>query len=166
MRIAVSIGHGLNDPGAVNGEYIEHLHAYMIAWHLKELIDGHEFISCFQHLAGKIKSINSLHSTKPLDLAVEIHFNSSTDTKANGTETLYYSTKNRPLAERISLSIASSIGLRNRGAIKRTNLGFLKQTNCPALIIEVLFLSSPVDTSAIDITFHRRVAEAIAGALT
>lgn len=165
MRIAVSIGHGLNDPGAVNGEYVEHLHAYMIAWYLKEFINDHEFISCFQPLAGKIKSINSLHSVKPLDLAVEIHFNSSAETNANGTETLYYSTKNKRLAERISLSIASSIGLRNRGAVKRTNLGFLKQTNCPALIIEVMFISSPVDLSAIDLTFHRRVAEAIVEAM-
>lgn len=167
MRLAISTGHGLNDPGAVNGELIEHLHAYQIAWHLMNSIGflNSEFISCYQTLAGKIKSINLLNDSKLIDLAVEIHFNSSTNTKANGTEVLYYSEKNKPLASRISNSIAQSIGLRDRGAIKRTNLGFLKQTNCPALIIEVMFISSPVDTSAIDITFHRRVAEAIRSVL-
>src|SRR5688572_3252762 len=135
MRIAVSVGHGLHDPGAVNDEHCEHLIAYQIAWRLREALTDRrhtvEPISCFQHLAAKIKEVNRLHDIKPFDLAVEIHLNSSVDPKANGTEVLYYSDKNKLLAARISKSIAQSIGLRDRGAVKRTSLGFLKQTNPP-----------------------------------
>lgn len=165
MRIAVSVGHGLSDPGAVNGDLCEHLIVYGIAWKLREALTakGHnvEPISCFQPLIGKIKEINAEHAVKPFDLAVEIHLNSAADPKANGTECLYFSPKNQPLATQLSGALSKALGTRNRGAIKRDNLGFLKQTNPPALIIEVLFISNPSDTSLMDVTFPRRVAEAI-----
>lgn len=170
MRIALSIGHGLNDPGAVSGLFIEHLEAYKIAWLLRDALTTNkhtvELISCFQELPKKINSINELHNVKPFNLTIEIHFNSHTDPKANGTEVLYYSPNNQPLAAKISAAISRELGTRDRGAVKPTRpLGFLRQTQPPALIIEVLFISSPVDTSAINITFHRRVAESIAGCL-
>jgi N-acetylmuramoyl-L-alanine amidase len=169
MRIALSIGHGLNDPGAISGLYIEHVEAYKIAWLLRDALKEKkhtvDLISCFQELPAKIREINEAHQVKPFDLAVEIHFNSAADPKANGTEVLYYSPKNESLAAKISKALAGAIGTRDRGAVKRDNLGFLKQTNCPALIVEVLFISNPRECAAIDITFSRRVAEAIASAL-
>lgn len=169
MRIAVSVGHGLNDPGAINGDRYEHTSAYSIAWRLREALtaNGHTVhpISCFQTLDGKIREINEAHAVKPFDLAIELHFNSSADPKANGTEVLYYSAKNEALAAKVSDGLARALGLRNRGAVKRDNLGFLKQTAPPALIVEVLFISSPVDTSVMDVTFSRRAGEAIAAAL-
>src|SRR4026207_1739864 len=99
MRIAVSVGHGLNDPGAVNGDLIEHLEAYKIVWRLREALKGHDVepISCFQTLASKIRNVHDTDAVKPLDMAVEIHFNSAADPKANGTEVLYFSPKNEPL---------------------------------------------------------------------
>lgn len=170
MRIALSIGHGLWDPGAVSGLFVEHVEAYKIAWLLRDALEskGHavELISCFQELSEKIRNINELHAVKRFDLALEIHFNSHADPKANGTEVLYYSPKNQVLAAKISKGLAAAIGTRDRGAVQRLKgLGFLKQTDPPALIVEVLFISSPVDTAAMNITFHRRVAEAIAGCL-
>lgn len=169
MRIALSVGHGLRDPGAINNELFEHLEVYKITWLLRNALEakGHavELISCFQMLAAKIRNVNALHETKPFDLALEMHFNSAADSRANGTEVLYYSPKNEQLAARLSLGLSNAIGLRNRGAVKRDNLGWLKQTAPPALIVEVLFISNPGDCSAIDATFHRRVAEALASSL-
>lgn len=171
MRVAISAGHGQRDPGAVNEAtgLIEHTNAYCISWLLRDELERRkhavEFISCFQTLSGKIREINEAHAVKPFDLCLEIHFNSHADPKANGTEVLYFSPKNEPLAARLSSGLSKALGTRNRGAIKRDNLRFLKQTNPPAVIVEVLFISSPVDTSVMDVTFHRRVAEAIAGNL-
>jgi N-acetylmuramoyl-L-alanine amidase len=169
MRIALSIGHGLRDPGAINKELFEHLEAYKITWLLRNALEakGHavELISCFQMLAAKIRNVNALHETKPFDLALEIHFNSAADPKANGTEVLYFSPRNQDLAARMSLGLSKALGLRNRGAVKRDNLGWLKQTAPPALIVEVLFISSPADCSIIDTTFHRRVADALTSSL-
>src|SRR3990167_6593637 len=169
MRIALSTGHGFRDPGATRGDLYEHLIAYQISWRLVEALTdrGHtvEFISCFQPLSGKIKQVNASHKLHPFDLAMEIHLNSSANPQANGTEVLHYSNKNKLLAARVSQSIESSIGLRDRGAVKRTGLGFLTKTAPPALIIETMFISSSIDTSAIDVTFYRRMAEAIANCL-
>jgi N-acetylmuramoyl-L-alanine amidase len=160
MRIALSIGHGLRDPGAVNGLLFEHLEAYKIGWFLRDALEarGHavELISCFQILGAKIRAVNALHEARPLDLALEVHFNSAADPRANGTEVLFLSAKNEALAARVSKQLSITLGTRNRGAVKRDNLGWLKQTAPPALIVEVLFISSSLDA---------RVAETIASAL-
>lgn len=166
-NIIVSAGHGDRDPGAVAGTIIEHLHGYQIAWLLRSALEekGHAvaFISCFQSLPEKIRAVNGLHGQKPVDLAIEIHFNSVEEPQANGTEVLFYSQKLEPVAKDMSQRLAAAIGTRDRGAKKRTDLGWLKQTQPPALIVEVLFISNPLDAIRLDdLGFHRAAAEAIA----
>lgn len=170
MNIIVSAGHGDRDPGAVAGNIVEHLRAYPIAWLLRSSLEskGHtvEFISCFQSLAGKIKTVNELHTVKPVDLAIEIHFNSHKDESAHGTEVLFYSPKLESAAKIISSSIAAALGTTNRGAKRRLDLGWLKRTQPPALIVEVCFISNLADAARMNTsTFHSLVADAIAGAL-
>lgn len=173
MRIAVSAGHGNRDPGAVNVErhVYEHLESYKIAWLLRDVLErqGHEvhFVSCFQPLADKIQTVNALHAVQPFDLALEIHFNSAEDLSANGTEVLYLSAKNKERAARISASVSKALGTKDRGAVQRRNLGWLKQTVPPALIIEVLFIQHDAEAGKILAPdFHGRVAGAIARGIT
>lgn len=172
MRFCVSAGHGLRDPGAVNVErhLIEHVHAYHITWLLRDQLErlGHqvEFISCFQPLADKIQTVNALHAVQPFDLALEVHFNSAEDLTANGTEVLYLSAKNKELAARISASVSKSLGTKDRGAVRRGNLGWLRQTVPPALIIETLFIQGFEAGKILAPDFHGRVAGAIARVFT
>lgn len=172
MRLAISAGHGNQDPGAVNAAHglIEHVEAYRIAWLLRDVLErgdhSVEFISCFQTLGEKISQVNRLHAERRVDLAIEIHFNSSTSTTARGTEVLHYSPKNEALALLISHAISRALGTRDRGAVKRDNLGWLKRTDPPALILEVLFLSNDLEAQKIGLFgFHQTVAQAIAEAL-
>jgi len=165
--IIVSAGHGDRDPGAVALDVIEHLHAYQIAWILRSHLEakGHDvdFISCFQPLSAKIRNVNELHKAKPVDMAIEIHFNSAVNPDADGTEVLFYSPKLEPLAKQISGDVAAAIKTKDRGAKKRDNLGWLKQTAPSALIVEVCFVSSPDDRAAIsEDGFHIRAAAGIA----
>ena len=86
--------------------------------------------------------MNEIHGTSRFDWAIEIHFNSALNPKAKGTEVLYYSTKNAGVATRMSRAIASSLGTRDRGSKNRNNLGWLRKTDPPALIVEVLFINN------------------------
>lgn len=170
MRLIVSAGHGLKDPGAVNHELglLEHLHAYQVAWFLRDALEraGHTatFVSCFQSLGDKIINVNWLHAQNAVDLAIEIHFNSAVDPNANGTECLYHSLHNRELAARISGKVSAALGTRDRGAVRRLTLGWLKATTPPAVIVEVLFLSNDSEAATMILKqgFHATVARAIA----
>lgn len=172
MRIALSAGHGLRDPGAVNTErgLCEHLESYKIVWFLRDVLErqGHqvEFVSCFQSLASKIREVNELHAVQPVDLALEIHFNSADDLTANGTEVLYLSAKNKERAASISASVSKSLGTKDRGAVRRGNLGWLNKTTPPALIVEVLFIQADEAGKILAPDFHGRVAGAIARGIT
>ena len=46
------------------------------------------------------------------------------------------------LAKQVANAIAS-VGFKNRGAKKRTNLYFLNKTDMPAILVEVLFRRQP-----------------------
>lgn len=165
-NIIVSAGHGDRDPGATANGCIEHLEAYQITWLLRSQLEakGHacEFVSCFQPLSRKIQQVNALHDEKAIDLAIEIHFNSAENSQAHGTECLYYSPKTRSMAVSISEKLSAAIGTADRGAKHRTDLGWLKQTQPPALIVEVCFLSNPDDAVKMGRSeFHQTAAAGI-----
>jgi N-acetylmuramoyl-L-alanine amidase len=170
MYIVLSVGHGLQDPGACNPALglIEHLEAYKIVWHLRDaLIDAGylvEVVSCFQSLSAKIANVNSLHAAVRIDLAIEVHFNSHETPDAHGVEVCY--TTQERVATAVSDVLSDALDLTNRGAKHRPDLAWLSQTIPPAILIETLFLSNPAEAGLIgDPGFHARVALAICGAL-
>ncbi|MFE4239827.1 BhlA/UviB family holin-like peptide [Peribacillus butanolivorans] len=57
--------------------------------------------------------------------------------ETGGTEVVYYGVGNKALAARVSKAISEALGIKDRGAKKRTDLGFLEGTSKPAILIEV-----------------------------
>lgn len=177
MRILVSAGHGKSrgkrDPGAVNESMgiEEHKVCIGIAAALARTLahTGHEVVSIAgpTELRSKIKFVNREHKAQGFDLALEIHLNSHSNPQANGVEVLHFSKFTRKLAERTSASMAKALGLKDRGAKKRDNLGFLTKTSPKALIAEVLFVSNPAEAALVlGDGFNEKVAVALAGAIT
>lgn len=78
------------------------------------------------------------------DLFISIHCNAYSDTSANGTEVYTYSetSKSYPLAENICNSLCKRLGTTNRGT-KPASFAVLKQTNMPAMLIELAFITNP-----------------------
>jgi N-acetylmuramoyl-L-alanine amidase len=170
MYIILSVGHGLQDPGACNPALglIEHLEAYKIVWHLRDalIVAGYlvDVISCFQSLSAKIANVNALHAQRKAALACEVHFNSHETPDAHGVEVCY--TTQERLATAVSDVLADALDLTNRGAKHRPDLAWLSQTVPPAILVETLFLSNPMEAGLIaEPGFHERVALAICGAL-
>lgn len=90
------------------------------------------------------------------DLAVDIH-NNSYDGKADGVEAFYHykGGTGKTLAENIVAEIVK-LGQNSRGAKTRTNsqgkdyYGFIRQTGCPAVIVESAFIDNPEDLKFVD----------------
>ncbi|MFE4428817.1 N-acetylmuramoyl-L-alanine amidase [Peribacillus butanolivorans] len=112
-----------------------------------------------------INTIVKYHNSKNRDLDVSVHFNAGTK-KVGGTEVLYYGDENKELAAKVSKAISESLGIKERGAKKRTDLGFLKGTNKPAILIEVCFVDTKANADAYNKNFDKcckAIAETLSG---
>jgi N-acetylmuramoyl-L-alanine amidase len=88
-------------------------------------------------------------------LYVAIHNNSYTNGTPSGTEVHYHGKSDPPLdgisamelAENLQRTLASNLGLPNRGTKVSPELAVLRRTVMPAVIIEGAFISNPDDLS-------------------
>ena len=113
-------------------------------------------------LAPRVKIANNTKA----DIFVSIHANASVGKKRNinGLETFYYSGwKGRLLAEKIQKQITKvSPGSPDRG-VRRGRYFVIKQTNMPAVLVEIGFVTGKLDGTRLSKDMHReRVAYAIA----
>ena len=108
----------------------------------------------------------SMANDTKADIFVSIHANASVGKKRNinGLETFYYSGwRGRLLAEKIQKQIIKvSPGSPDRG-VRRGSYFVIKQTNMPAVLVEIGFVTGRLDGSRLSKDMHRkRVAYAIA----
>lgn len=98
------------------------------------------------------------------ELGISIHFNAGGGT---GVEVLYFTgdSAGRAYAEKVSATLASTLGLPNRGAKPRSDLYWLNNTNMTAILVEVCFVDSQADTNAYKRVGYSAVASAIASAV-
>lgn len=110
-----------------------------------------------------LKRIVDWHNSRTRDLDVSIHFNANQHTtKPVGTE-CWYMTQDS-LAENIAEAIAGSSGLIDRGEKYSNGLYFLKNTEEPAVLVEICFVDSQADADLYREHFDS-LCEALAGAL-
>ena len=168
MKIVMSSGHGKYVPGAA-GIIDEVTEARRVvaatADHMRDrdidVVTFHDNTSTNQ--SDNLETIVDFHNSEDRDLDVSIHFNAYVTTDGpRGTECLYL-TQNE-LAERVSLAISNAGGLVDRGAHKRTDLYFLNQTECPAILVEVCFVDSATDVEQYQ-THFEEICHAIASAI-
>ncbi len=82
------------------------------------------------------------------DVFISLHTNAAVNPNATGAEALVYSTTSAvaaPLAEDILYELTLLTGLRNRGIIARPGLYVLRRTAMPAVLVEMGFITNPVD---------------------
>jgi len=102
-----------------------------------------------------------LSSTVSADIFVSIHCNSYTNEKAHGTETWYFagSEAGRSLAHSIQSCLVAAVGTVDRGAKATEALTVLRATECPAVLVELAFLSNPDEREQLtDLLLRRRFA--------
>lgn len=147
MRLVINIGHGGGDPGAVNKKLgvTENSFNRELGNCLKQ--QWPFFVRLIeQSEAGLNQLVRDINSMDPT-LVVSLHCNAAEAATATGTETLYWytSTSSRRLAECVQAQMVAALGLPNRGAKPRDNLAVLRDTKCPAIIVEPFFISNEAD---------------------
>lgn len=165
MKIAIVIGHHYRSKGAFSKHLQvsewdfynqvvqcipEHSSNYSIdIYHHDGDIGG--YVTRVKNTARKLNKID-------YDLVMELHFNASSDPRANGCETLYYfaSRKGRDYALKFSDVVTEFTGIRVRnGGLKaltnKRDRGFASvyYTKAPTILIEPFFGSSAIDCERI-----------------
>lgn len=98
------------------------------------------------------------------DLFISIHCNSAPRVEAEGTETYCFpgSVPGRRLAQCLQDCLTEAMLTEDRG-VREADFQVLRETECPAALLECGFLSNPVDREMLaDTRNQRRIAAAIA----
>lgn len=118
------------------------------------------------YLYDQVKLANSKGK---FDCVVQIHFNAGSkdkDDKQAGTETYYRSSNGKVFAVRVNNKLNELYSKRDTGARNdKPNLYWLKNTNCPAILIEVCFVDDKDDVKVYNDNFDktcRLIAEGLA----
>ncbi len=176
MKIFIDPGHNHSgtDTGAQGNGLKEQEVTFGIAEVLRKLLVavGHEVRMSRNSLTDNVG--NSLSSSIGgraeganrfgADLFVSIHCNAGGGT---GCESLIYARGGRAetVATAVQRALVGRLGLRDRGVKVRSELGVLRLTKMPALLVETAFIDNPQDASLLR-SKQQTFAEAIFTGLT
>ena len=151
-KVFIGVGHGGSDPGAVSNNTKEKDLNLSIALACRDVLERHGVVVKMSRtkdendtISEEIKECNAYSP----DLAVDIHNNAG---GGDGAEAFYHygGGTSKTLAENILAEIVK-IGQNSRGAKIRKNAngkdyyGFIRETSCPAVIIECAFVDNSTD---------------------
>lgn len=145
MKICVVAGHTMKGKGTGASKYINEstenrVVGKKVVEYLKKVgheADYYEINEATDYLAKQVAFANK----SKYDLVVQIHFNAGGGT---GTETLYKTNSGKKYAEQVTKSLGKLY--KQRGVKLRNDLYWLNKTSAPAILVEVCFVDSVVDT--------------------
>lgn len=152
MKVFLGVGHGGKDSGAVANNVKEKDLNLSIALACRDELMKHGVTVKMSRTKDENDTLNEeireCNAFAP-DLAIDIHNNAG---KGDGAEVFYshLGGKGKTLAENILAEI-EKIGQNSRGAKIRKNsngkdyYGFIRQTSCPAIIVECAFVDNATD---------------------
>lgn len=152
MKVFLGVGHGGSDPGAVANGVKEKDLNLSIALACKDMLAKHGVAVKMSRSKDENdpigEEVNECNAFSP-DLAVDIHNNAG---GGDGGEVFYHhgGGKGKTLAENILAEIVK-VGQNSRGIKTRTNssgkdyYAFIRNTNCPAVIVECAFVDNASD---------------------
>ncbi len=149
--IAIDPGHGGADPGAIGFSGLKEKEVTLAtALELVRLLEaaGAEVVltRTGDQTVSNLRRVN-LANNSGADLFISIHANSYSKNESNGTETFYYPNRNnssdsRFLAGLLQKELVDVLRLRDRG-VKTNSFYVIKNTEMPAALVELAFLSNP-----------------------
>ena len=163
MAIKIYIDQGHNprgfNTGAEGNGYFEQDITYEIGRRLYNLLDSNpEFEPRLSRptedtVLGTNNSTSLVERVRQAnlwdaDLFISLHNNAAENPEATGNEALIYgpgSTVAYDLGTNILEQLTLTTGLRNRGIVYRPGLYVLKETEMPAVLVEMGFISNPYD---------------------
>lgn len=151
MTIVIDAGHGGKDPGAKIDEELESKIVESLAKKIKAL-NGNEDLKIillreddsFVSLSDRVKKVNEINP----DLLISLHLNASKNTNENGVNA-YVSSQNEFYEKSLVKAniLIDNISNSNlaKGGVKDADLYIVKNSKCPAVLLEVGYLSNEKD---------------------
>lgn len=172
-KIMIDAGHGGRDPGAVGPSGVqEKVVTLVVAKQVTGLLalvteakltrDGD--IALGTNTSSDLTARANMANNWGANCFISIHCNSAADPRAHGTEVYHYpnSTQGAALAQAIHSKLVPALGLTDRG-VKQANFAVLRQSRCPAALVELAFISNPTEENLLETpAFQAKAARAIA----
>ena len=148
-RLVIDLGHGGHDPGAIGPNKTHESDIVLaIGKELNELLKGYELEVKFTRLSNVYLSLSErakIANDFKADYFLSIHINSAKYSSVRCVEVWQYSNKNDKLnkfSKDLCEDVSKIFNVRNRGVKLSQKLSVLKNTNMPAALIEVDFISN------------------------
>ena len=170
MKIAITVGHSRLENGnytSANSIKNEYLTMKKLAPYIKKYLEqeGHkvDVIICpelkFNKSTEEKNYKLNIVNKNNYDLLIELHMNAF-NTTAKGTEVLYISNKGYEFAKRIEYKLSTIFD--GRGVKKRDDLYILRESKCPAILLEICFCDNKKDCDLYDKAGDDKIAKLIA----
>jgi len=168
-QVVLDAGHGGKDPGAIaySGAY-EKDYTLSLTTKIYELLLNEPFIKpvltrsddTFIELDERSAIANRIDA----DLFLSIHGNTYIPS-VTGTETYYYNSASKYLADIVHRHVVEATGFRDRG-VRQQDYKVLRLAEMPAVLIEVGYISNKEQEALLyDSTFQDKIALAIVNAI-
>jgi len=172
--IILDPGHGGSDPGAIGPSGLKEKDVTLeIVLYMKGLLEsaGYQVVltrngdynvsqnpqNSKDELNARVVIINNHNSA----ILVSVHCNSAYSSIPGGIEVFYYRDDDKTFAETVCNSLVDMTGRYNRG-VKKAEFFLLKNTNIPAILVEALFISNPIEEKLLmDPLYRRKIAGGI-----
>ncbi len=167
-KVVIDPGHGGKDNGSTGASgNFEKDFTLQVARKVEELAKQESQIEVVL-TRSEDRFISSVDRERPeianqlgADLFISIHGNTYEDSRVSGTETYYYHEGSLFLAEILQRHMVQTSGFRDRG-IKKEDFFVLKDSNMPAALIEMGYLTNPQEENEmLTEDFQYRMASSI-----
>lgn len=176
-QYVVDPGHcgGECDPGAIGYEGTKEADITLkVGKRVAQLLQqyGKRSVRLTRSSPGHVSLQTRAHFTAPEDLFMSIHCNAVARRSASGFEVWYNlrSKDGKALAKHVleimSMRFPPASGMKNRGIKGTTHLYVLNATKCPAILVEMAFISNLAEEKKLnDPAFQEDMAHALARGL-
>lgn len=157
--IVLDPGHGGSDQGASSNtpkKSLEKNYTLKTAKELKKILTKESAKIKMTRTKDEYVSLNDRNIKG--DAYISIHNDSLDSSNANGATVYWLQDNQEALAQTLNSNIQKKALLTNRGA-RQQNYQVLRQTNVPAVLLELGYISNPTDESMITDQIHRQVVE-------
>ncbi|MEJ7167829.1 N-acetylmuramoyl-L-alanine amidase [Staphylococcus epidermidis] len=152
-------GHGGSDQGASSStpsKSLEKNYTLKTAKELKKLLNKEGAHVKMTRYNDKYVSLDDRNIKG--DAFISIHNDALDSSNANGVTVYWFKDKQESLAQTLNSAIQKKALLTNRGS-RQQNYQVLRQTDIPAVLLELGYISNPTDESMINDQLHRQVVE-------
>ncbi len=171
IKICLDAGHGGVDPGAVaqdgTKEKDMNLTITKAVSDILSLNESFEIIlTRTTDVTLRLENRSQIANSKNADVFVSIHLNANDDKTSNGHDTFHYpkAVDGKSLAEEIHTSINALRLFKDRG-VKDADFAVLRETKMTAALVEVCFISNPLDLAKAKESI-KKIASSIAAGIT